>query len=164
MCRVALALGGVLVVTATLLAQDLDPRLSTPIVLAHARVSYGASAPTVRPGGKLTLDALIAPTPGIHIYAPGAKNYRPVAFTLEPAKGVTAGKTVYPASELLIFAGELVPVFQRPFRLSREITVGRALKPGTSIRLAGKIAYQACDDKLCFEAESAPVSWTVRVK
>jgi len=163
MRRVVLALGSVLF-TVTLHAQDPERRLSTPVVLAHARVSYGASATAVTPGGKLVLDAVITPTVGVHIYAPGAKNYKPVAFTLDPVKGVTPGRTTYPSSELVIFAGELVPVFQRRFRLTREITVAKTLKPGTSIRLTGTISYQACDEKLCYEAESAPVSWTVRVK
>jgi hypothetical protein len=30
--------------------------------------------------------------------------------------------------------------------------------------VAGVVSYQACDDKVCYPPESAPVAWTVMVK
>jgi hypothetical protein len=38
------------------------------------------------------------------------------------------------------------------------------VKSGETIVVAGKVTYQACDDRVCYPPESAPVSWTVNVK
>jgi hypothetical protein len=57
-----------------------------------------------------------------------------------------------------------VPVFSAPFRLVQDVTIGRAVKPGQSLTLTGVLKYQACDDKICFNPVSAPLSWTVTLK
>jgi hypothetical protein len=59
---------------------------------------------------------------------------------------------------------EHVPIFQKPFRLTREITLSRSVKSGSSLAVAGTVTYQACDDKVCYVPESTPVTWTVVVK
>jgi hypothetical protein len=38
------------------------------------------------------------------------------------------------------------------------------VKPGQSLTLTGVLKYQACDDKICFNPVSAPLSWTIAVK
>jgi len=61
-------------------------------------------------------------------------------------------------------------VYQRAFRIvrdgaldpSREGTA--ALKDVTSLTIGGPFDYQACDDNVCFQPQSLPSSWTVRVK
>ena len=81
-------------------------------------------------------------------------------------KATTIGKTIYPKSELLFFAPlkETVPVYQKPFRLTRELSVARSVTPGTRLTLAGAVDYQACDDKVCFIPASVPVGWTITVR
>jgi hypothetical protein len=32
------------------------------------------------------------------------------------------------------------------------------------VTVAGTVNYQACDDRVCYPPESAPVMWTVLVK
>ena len=59
---------------------------------------------------------------------------------------------------------EKVPVFEKPFRLTQDVTLAKSLKPGATVSSPGRSNFQACDDKVCFPPESVPVSWTVTVK
>lgn len=78
----------------------------------------------------------------------------------------------YPASEIYFFAplNERVPVYQRPFRLAREVvydasTAGQEkLREIPSVTITGRLEYQACDDRLCFAPSSVPLSWTVKMR
>jgi hypothetical protein len=65
---------------------------------------------------------------------------------------------------MMSFADEQVPVFQKPFRLTQGVTLDKSLKPGATVTVAGTVTYQACDDRVCYPPESAPVAWTVTVK
>jgi len=77
---------------------------------------------------------------------------------------IKAGKLAYPKSEMMTFADEKVPVFQKPFRLTQDVTVDKSAKPGSTVTVSGTVNYQACDDRVCYPPESAPVTWTVVVK
>lgn len=115
-------------------------------------------------GAKLALFVDVAPKPGIHVYAPGSKDYIPITVKLNPQAEVKLGKVAYPKSEMMSFADEKVPVFQKPFRLTQDITLDKSAKPGSTVTVSGTVSYQACDDRVCYPPESAPVSWTVLVK
>ena len=115
-------------------------------------------------GGKLSLFVDVTPKPGIHVYAPGSNDYIPITVKLTPQAEVKFGKVAYPKSEMMTFADEKVPVFQKPFRLTQEVTLDKSAKAGSTLTVAGKVNYQACDDRVCYPPESAPVSWTVTVK
>ena len=133
----------------------------------RGRMNDGPSYATPVAIGQTTALAIrITPNPGIHVYAPGAKGYLPIALTLTPQRHLTAGKTVYPKSEMLLFVplGESVPVYQKPFRLIRDVALAASIKPGTTVNVVGTIDYQACDDKVCFAPASVPVRWTVAVR
>ena len=132
----------------------------------HATITTTAAAPSVAPGGKVALFVDMTPNPGVHVYAPGAKDYLPVKVTFKAQPDVRVGKTAYPKSEMMFFAplNETVPVYQKPFRLAQDATLGKSLKTGSTVTLAGTLEFQACDDKVCFVPESVPVSWTVTVK
>ena len=39
-----------------------------------------------------------------------------------------------------------------------------ALKGKTSLTIAATLNYQACDDKVCFNPQSVPLSWTIGVR
>ena len=115
-------------------------------------------------GAKLALFVDVTPKPGIHVYAPGSKDYIPITVKLNPQAEVKLGKVAYPKSEMMSFADEKVPVFQKPFRLTQDITLDKSAKPGSTVTVSGTVSYQACDDRVCYPPESAPVSWTVLVK
>jgi thiol:disulfide interchange protein DsbD len=128
----------------------------------HLTLVATASATTAAPGSTVQLWLDIAPNPGIHVYAPGAKDYLPIAVTIEPRPGVKIGPVKYPKSETMLFEGEKVPVYEKPFRLVSEIALGPSIKADT-LTLTGTVKYQACDDKVCFIPASVPVSWTIAV-
>jgi DsbC/DsbD-like thiol-disulfide interchange protein len=130
----------------------------------HLTVATSASPASGAPGAKISLFVDVTPNPGVHVYAPGAADYLPIALTLAPAAGAAMGKTVYPKSDTILFADEKVPVFQKSFRLTQTVTIARTTKPGTTMMISGTLSYQACDDAVCFIPMSAPVSWTVAVK
>jgi len=131
---------------------------------SHATVAASPADLAVTPGTKVPLFVDVTPHPKIHVYAPGAKDFIPITMKLEPAANVKVGKLVYPQSQTMTFADEKVPVFEKPFRLTQEITVDRSVKPGTKLAIAGKVDFQACEDTVCFPPESANVGWTLTVR
>ena len=131
---------------------------------AHATIAPSPAAVTAAPGGKVTIGLDVTPKPGIHVYAPGTKDFIPIELKLDAQPVFKAGKVVYPKSEMMDFLDEKVPVFQKPFRLTNDVTIAKSAKSGSTITLAGNVHMQACDDKVCFPPETVPVSWTVNVK
>jgi Thiol:disulfide interchange protein DsbD, N-terminal len=134
----------------------------------HLSVMTGASADKVTLGGKVSLTLDITPRRGIHVYAPGKHTYQVVRVTLEPQPWLRVPATTYPASEIYHFEplDERVEVYQKPFRLSQDITVlttpdaQKQLAGMKTVTVGGKLDYQACDDKVCFAPRSVPVKWT----
>ncbi len=144
---------------------------STPTLLfrgdqasKHATVTASPADIGGPAGGKLALFVDVTPKPGIHVYAPGSKDYIPITVKLNSPAEVKAGKVTYPKSDLMTFADERVPVFQKPFRLTQDVTIGKGVKPGTRLNVAGTVHLQACDDKVCYPPENVPISWNVLVK
>jgi len=123
-----------------------------------------ASTTTVSPGQSLKLFVDVTPRPKMHVYAPGAKDYQVISLELN-SPGARAGKLTYPKAQDLYFAPskEHVPVFEMPFRLTQDVTIAADAKPGT-LYVTGVLKYQACDDAICYNPKSEPVSWTVTVK
>jgi DsbC/DsbD-like thiol-disulfide interchange protein len=130
----------------------------------HATVAASPADVSGTAGAKVELSLDVTPKPGIHVYAPGNEDYIPITVKLAPVADAKAGKLTYPKAESALIANEKVQVFQHPFRLTQEITLDKAAKPGSTVVVAGTVNYQACDDKVCFPPENAPVSWTVAVK
>jgi DsbC/DsbD-like thiol-disulfide interchange protein len=155
-----------LLLSSAVTAQDGNPLVPAPVRPKHLTIAAHVGAVVVSPGATVSLLADITPNPGIHVYAPGSKGYVPIALTIATKKDITPGKIVYPQSETLFFAplSETVLVYQKPFRLTRPVTLAKSVKPGTTVVITGSVDYQACDDKICFVPEAVPVSWTVRVK
>ncbi len=130
----------------------------------HATIAASPAGVSGSAGAKLSLFVDVTPKPGIHVYAPGSKDYIPITVKLNPQAEIKSGKVAYPKSEMMSFADEKVPVFQKPFRLTQDVTLDKSAKSGSTLTVAGTVSYQACDDRVCYPPESAPVSWTVLVK
>jgi len=130
----------------------------------HAQVAAQPADLSVKPGTKAMLFVDVTPNPNIHVYAPGTRDFIPITVKFDPQTTVKVGKLTYPKSETMTFADEKVPVFQKPFRLTQEVTVPDELKAGTSVPVKATVDFQACDDKVCYPPESAQVAWTLTVK
>lgn len=151
---------------ATILALLASAVSSTPHVTIAASASVAPGA-AVKPGAGVKLFVDVIPDAKIRVYAPGAKDYLPVALELSaPPAGVRAGKLTYPPSQDWYFEPlkEHVPVYQAPFRLTQDITIAANAKPGQTLTVQGVFKYQACDDTICYNPATAPVSWIVNVK
>jgi DsbC/DsbD-like thiol-disulfide interchange protein len=149
----------------TLLISALLAQLITPAPKpGHAVVQPSPADVSAKPGTKVMLFVDVTPKPNIHVYAPGNEFYIPITVKLNSAADVKAGKLAYPKSEIVTIADEKVSVFQKPFRLTQEVEVGKAAKAGSNVVVGATVNYQACDDKVCFPPETAPVSWTISVK
>ena len=55
-----------------------------------------------------------------------------------------------------------MPVYQQPFRLVEDVSLGRAVKTASTLTLTGIVKYQACDDRVCFIPASVPVRGRLR--
>ena len=130
----------------------------------HATILPSPAEVNGTAGGKLALFVDVAPKPGIHVYAPGSKDYIPITVKLNAQPELKPGKVAYPKSETMTFLDEKVPVFQKPFRLTQDVTVDKSAKAGSTVVVSGTVNYQACDDRVCYAPETAPVTWTVVVK
>ena len=149
------------VITGAILLQLISPAPKA----GHATVVAAPTEVAAKAGEKISLVVDVQPKPNIHVYAPGAGEfYIPITVKLAAQPQLKAGKLVYPKSETMVFADEKVAVFAKPFQLAQEMTLDKSLKPGATVAVSGTVNYQACDDKVCFPPESAPVSWTVTVR
>ena len=133
-------------------------------ISTQVAISTSSSAPSAAAGEKVSLYVDVEPRSGIHVYAPGTKDYLPIAVTPTLVPGLSFAPTKYPAHEMLKFAGDRVPVYQKPFRLVKEVTIRPGAKPGTAFLVDAVVDYQACDDKVCFKPATVPVSWTISVR
>jgi DsbC/DsbD-like thiol-disulfide interchange protein len=133
------------------------------LALKPSTVQHVTAAPAVTRSadGRLTLALDVTPNSGIHVYAPGAKDFIPVSLILTPQAGVTTGKPVYPkADPVSVVGADDTPMYQKTFRITQPVTVN--VTNGQALVIAGVLNYQACDDRLCYPSASLPVTWTIK--
>ena len=148
------------------------PVPATQASTAHLELSTYASDAAVSPGTRFTLSLEVTPKRGMHVYAPGAKNYRAISLNIAPQPHVRTMPLRYPASETYNFVplNERVPVYQKPFTLLMDVVpeataeARKALAGRNEIVISGTLEYQACDDKICYNPVSLPLSWTVALQ
>ena len=148
------------------------PVQATEASTQHLTLRAYPSDAAVALGTRFSVAVDITPKRGIHVYAPGASNYKAIAINIAPQPHVRTLAVRYPPSEMYRFAplDERVPVYQKPFSLVMDVVPeatpeGRKAFSGrTDLLLTGTIDYQACDDKICYNPVSLPISWKVELK
>ena len=138
---------------------------STP----HLELQAYPSDARVGLGTRFAVAVDIVPRKGMHLYAPGASSYRVIRLRIDPQPHVRIAPVSYPASETFNFVplNERVPVYTQPFTLAAEVTVGataegrKAFMGRKELVITGQLDYQACDDKICYNPVSLPMSWKV---
>lgn len=136
---------------------------------AHLKVTAVVSDATVAPGHRITITFDVTPARGMHVYAPGRHDYQVIRFHLADAPWIAAHPADYPPPEIYHFVplDERVETYQRPFTLRQDLTVlatpeaRRALAGRSTLTIAGRLDYQACDDRVCYAPASVPVSFTL---
>ena len=126
---------------------------------------------SVTAGSKFSIAVKVDPKPGMHVYAPGAEKmrYRVVGLNLDPNPSVSYKPVTYPESEIYHFVplDEHVPVYQHSFTLLQDVLVNASneeqavLAELDALTLTGTFDYQACDDEICYNPESVPLSFTL---
>lgn len=105
-------------------------------------------------------------SPGYHINdnKPTLDYLIPTELKLEPIKGMTVTKVVYPKGELKSFAfsDTKLSVYEGTLDVGVLLGITRTASPGT-YTLKGKLAYQACNDHACLPPKSVPVTLAVKV-
>ena len=137
----------------------------------HLTVHTSISDTVAAPGKKLSLSLDVTPKRNMHVYAPGKHDYQVIAVKVDPQPWLRVEPTKYPPSEIYHFAqlNENVETYGKPFTLVQQITVldtaaaKKALASG-SVKLSGRLEYQACDDKVCYAPQRIPISFALTVK
>jgi peroxiredoxin len=153
------------------LGAGLSPIAAIKGSTAHLKLTAYPSNPSVTVGSRFSIAVEVEPNPDIHVYAPGAEamGYRVVSLNLVPVPHVRFEPVELPASEIYYFQplDERVPVYQSPFTLLQEAVLSpsaeaeEAMAKLDALTLSGTLDYQACDDQLCFEPVSVPLSFTL---
>jgi peroxiredoxin len=149
-----------------------DPIAGTKVSTEHLDITAYPSDAAIAPGNRITLTFDIVPHRGIHVYAPGASSYRVIALKLESQSLIRVLPTKYPSSQVYFFKplNERVPVYEKPFTLLQDVELDgtpqaqAAIRGKESLTLNATLDYQACDEKICFNPESVPLSWTFTLR
>ena len=145
---------------------------ATKISAPHLDLTTFTTDQTVAPGTHFSIVLDVTPRRGVHVYAPGVTGYRPVALTIAPQPGVAVRDAQFPKPVDYYFKplDEHVNVYERPFRIVQDVAIDASreaeamLKDRATLTIQATLDYQACDDKVCFNPQSVPMSWTVALK
>ena len=156
------------------LGVGLSPIAAIEGATPHLKLTAYPSNPNITVGTRFSVAVDIEPNENMHLYAPGAEQmgYRVVGLTLAEVPHIRFEPVEFPESEIYHFEplDERVPVYQRPFTLLQEAVVSgepeaaEALAEIDAVTLTGTLDYQACDDTLCFDPVSVPLSFTLDVE
>jgi hypothetical protein len=138
----------------------------------HLTVLTSISDTEVAPGTKLSLTFEVTPKKLMHVYAPGKHDYQVITIKLDPQPWLRVQPTAYPPSEIYHFKelDEKVETYGKPFKLVQDVTIlatpesTKLLAASPTVKLSGRLEYQACDDRVCYAPTRVPVSFVLTVK
>jgi hypothetical protein len=153
----------------------LGRRVDVPVTKTaapHLEISSYLSDQVAAPGTHFSIVLDIKPERHVHVYAPTVTGYKPIALVIQPQTALVVRDTHVPQPEDYFFKplNEHVPVFQKPFRIVQDVEIdpsrerAAALKDVKTMTIGATLNYQACDDKVCFDPQSVPLSWTIALR
>lgn len=148
------------------------PVRAAKISMPQLELTTYASEPTIAPGNRFALMLSVVPHEGMHVYAPGADDYRIVRLDVEAQPNLILLPVTYPASTDYYFEpfDETVPVYEEAFELVQEAILDGSLQAQQSLRgqesitVNGTFEYQACSATICYPPESLELSWTMPLR
>jgi AhpC/TSA family/Disulphide bond corrector protein DsbC len=143
----------------------------TEVATPYIHVSLRQSDRVAIPGSRVTLQVDISLPKDVHVYAPEVTGYKPVKLEIDPAPEFSVRDARYPKSKVLYLKAinEKVPVFEGEFRIAQDVVVTASrefmssLGEGRSIKIQGRLLYQACNSTVCFQPKQAPLLWDLQV-
>ena len=150
-----MVLAGVLVGGGVLIAQQISG-VDAP-VKAKEYVLYKAEPQVVKAGKPAVLELEFVVRDGFHVnsHTPKSELLIPTVIKLQPADGVKASETVYPAGVSYSFSfepNEKLDVYTGRFTV--KVPVVAAVGEHT---IDGSLRYQACDNAACYPPKTLPV-------
>lgn len=138
----------------------------------HLTVLTSISDADIAPGQTVSIAFDVTPKKLMHVYAPGKHDYQVIAVKLDPQPWLRVQPTKYPPSEIYHFKelDEKVETYGKPFKLVQDVTIldtpeaQKLLAAAPTVKISGRLEYQACDDKVCYAPTRVPVSFTLTVK
>lgn len=138
----------------------------------HLTVLTSISETEIAPGQRVSLAFDVTPKKLMHVYAPGKHDYQVITVKLDPQPWFRVQPTSYPPSEIYHFEvlDEKVETYGTPFKLVQDVTIlntpeaQKLLAASPTVRLSGRLEYQACDNRVCYAPTRVPVSFTLTVK
>ena len=145
---------------------------ATRVAAPHLAITTFATDSTAAPGTHFSVVLDVSPDSRVHVYAPGVTGYKPVALGIEPQPSLLIRAAHFPPSEDYFFKplNEHVAVYQHPFRIVQDLEIDPSPQSATALagragmNIGGTLVYQACDDKVCFNPQSVPLTWTIALK
>jgi thiol:disulfide interchange protein DsbD len=139
------------------------PRLTVAVEPLNTPVAIGQSA---------ALSIRITPNPGIHVYAPGNKDYIPVVVTVTPTPGLATEAPAFPKAEDFFFGplAETVKAYSKSFVVTIAVRAAASLRSHAAaagiadVPVSGTVSYQACDEKVCFPPQAASFEGRLQVR
>lgn len=139
--------------------------------LDYLEVHTAATEERLYPGNVFTLFVDVHPRPGVHVYAPGSRDYQGLAVTFDRNPYVKIRNVQYAPAETLTLPllGEELPVYSRPVRVSIDaalvsrLDLAPLLEGGGPLEIRGTIQLQACDDRVCWPPQTLPIEWRLPV-
>jgi len=133
---------------------------------APATLSPLAERDAAAAGSTVRLALVVSLPEGLHAQSnrPYDPAYIPTTLTLDPPDGVTITEVVFPPSTDFFLAGspDALAVFEHEFVIGVVATLDPDVAAG-SLRITGRLRYQACDDSVCFRPRSLDTSWSLTV-
>jgi len=138
----------------------------------HLEITSYLTDRVAAPGTHFSIVLDVKPAARVHVYAPGVAGYKPIALVVQPQPGLIVRQPQFPKAGDYHFKplNEHVPVYQKPFRITQDVEIdpsreaAAALKELKTMTISATLNYQACDDKLCFNSQSVPLSWTIHLR
>ena len=138
----------------------------------HLTVLTSISDTAVAPGKRVSLAFDITPKKLMHVYAPGKHDYQVIAVKLDPQPWLKVQPTSYPPSEIYFFKelNEKTETYGKPFKLVQDVTIlatpeaKKLLAAAPTVKVSGRLEYQACDDKVCYAPTKVPFSFALDIK
>jgi thiol:disulfide interchange protein len=132
----------------------------------RAKVTPVVEAEALAAGGQTRLALTVALPPKLHVQSdkPRDPSLIPTVLTVEAPAGVTVTDLVFPHPSDFTLEGQTEPlaVFDNEFVVGAEIQLD-AGAPAGELVIPGRLRYQACDDRVCFQPRTERFEWRVRV-